>query len=124
LRFELPPDARTRAQRRLGTTTENSAAEPWIAVMPAGSSDRSLYPSLSAWRLVLDALVEAFPEVRFALVGKLRRDRRTNTTLAPSEHQELLGHRSAPIDCFDLDLASSRRRRSSRMATTAHGHRA
>jgi hypothetical protein len=43
LRFELPADARTAARRRL----DGDAAE-WIAVMPAGSSERALYPSLAS----------------------------------------------------------------------------
>jgi len=47
----------------------------------AGSSERALYPSLASWRLILDALAEAFPEARFVLLGKLERDSRTSSTL-------------------------------------------
>jgi hypothetical protein len=83
LRFELPP---------------RSLEGRWIAVMPAGSSERSLYPSLTSWRLILDALAEAYPDVRFALVGKTG-----GTTLDPGEHAALLGH--ADLDAFDLDIA-------------------
>ncbi len=104
LRFELPSDVRARARNRLATVTQSSGAVALIALMPAGSSERSLYPSVASWRLAIDAVAEQVPRVRFALVGKLRRDRRTSTALAQAERQELLGHRSAPIDCFDLDL--------------------
>jgi len=39
---------------------------PWIAVMPAGSSESALYPSLHSWELILEHL----PEARIALIGK------------------------------------------------------
>jgi hypothetical protein len=39
---------------------------PWIAVMPAGSSEPALYPSLRSWELILEHL----PEARIALIGK------------------------------------------------------
>jgi hypothetical protein len=99
LRLELPTDARARA--RLALEPEGSR---WIAVMPAGSGPRSLYPSVDSWRLILDALVDRLPGVRFALIGKLRRDARTASTLAAAEVAELLAHRSRPLDCFDLQL--------------------
>ena len=73
--------------------------------MPAGSSDPSLYPSPGSWQLVLDALTDAFPSVRIALVGRVHRDERTSTALGPGELRRLLAHRSAPVDCFDLPLA-------------------
>lgn len=102
LRLELPEDARDRARRVL------RAREPegtrWIAVMPAGSGPRSLYPSVRSWRLILDALAARLPGVRFALIGKLRRDGRTTSTLAAGEVAALLAHRSRPLDCFDLGL--------------------
>jgi hypothetical protein len=74
-------------------------------VLPAGSSERALYPSTASWRLVLDALTEQLPGVRFALVGKLGRDQRTSTSLLEAEARELLSHDSAPVDCFDIGLA-------------------
>jgi hypothetical protein len=98
LRFELPAEVRAAARRRLDRNAR------WIAVMPAGSSERALYPSVTSWRLVLDALAEALPSVRFALVGKLRRDRRTATALDADELAELLAHASRPVHAFDLDL--------------------
>jgi hypothetical protein len=72
--------------------------------MPAGSGDRSLYPSVQSWRLIISALAERLPDVRFALIGKLRRDGRTTTTLVRDEVAELLAHPSRPLDCFDLAL--------------------
>jgi hypothetical protein len=98
LRLELPAEVRDTARRRL------SDADAWIAVMPAGSGPRSLYPSVGSWRLILDALVERFPGVRFALIGKRRRDERTASTLASGEVSELLAHRTRPVDGFDLEL--------------------
>lgn len=98
LRFELPAAARAAAARRM------AGERPWIAVMPAGSSERALYPSVASWRLILDALAEAFPAARFALVGKLRRDERTATSMESAEAAELLAHRTRPLDAFDVDL--------------------
>ncbi len=98
LRLELPPEARAAAARRL-------QGGPWIAVMPAGSSERALYPSLASWRTILDALAGAFPDARFALVGKLRGDRAAATTLGDGEHAALLAHHTSPVDAFDLALA-------------------
>jgi hypothetical protein len=78
--------------------------EPLIALMPAGSSERALYPSTRSWTLILDALAEAFPDVRVALIGRLARDRRTSTSFTRAELDELLAHPGAPLDCFDLPL--------------------
>ena len=73
--------------------------------MPAGSSERALYPSTASWRRILDALCQQLPGVRFALIGKLGRDGRTHTTLRREELDTLLSHPSAPVDCFDIELA-------------------
>lgn len=102
LRFELPAAARATAARRLETA---AGSGPRIALMPAGSSERSLYPSLGSWLLLLDALAEAFPGVQVALVGKLTRDERTSTAFGADELAALLAHRAQPLDCFDLPLA-------------------
>jgi hypothetical protein len=99
LRLHLPDDARAAATARLG---ERDGA---IALMPAGSSERGLYPSLGSWRLILDALADAFPGVRIALVGKLSADARTSTSFGADELAELLAHPSRPVDCFDGPLA-------------------
>jgi hypothetical protein len=72
-----------------------------IAVMLAGSSDATLYPSENAWRSILDALHEAHPDVRPALIGRTTRDERTRSTL---DRAALLDHPSAPLDAYDLPL--------------------
>jgi hypothetical protein len=94
LRLVLPEEVRAAAAARLG---EGEAA---IAVMPAGSSDRELYPSLRSWQLILDALADAFPGVRVALVGKLARDERSSTSFGADEHAALLVHRTRPPSSF------------------------
>jgi hypothetical protein len=101
LRFELPSSARTAAAERLAT---DRAVEARIALMPAGSSDPSLYPSPGSWQLILDALTDAFPAVQIALVGRTERDERTRTALGPDDLRLFLSHRSAPVDCFDIPL--------------------
>jgi hypothetical protein len=100
LRLSLPEGARAAAARRLGDADAGR-----IVVMPAGSSDASLYPSPRSWCLVLDALADAFPGVRIVLMGKLTRDDRSATSLDPDGLAGLLAHRSRPANCFDLPLA-------------------
>lgn len=95
LRLQLPAEGRRSLPEAGG----------WIAVMPAGSGQRSLYPSVRSWQLILDALAERLPGVRFALIGKLRRDERTASTLASGEVSDLLAHRTQPLDGFDLELS-------------------
>jgi hypothetical protein len=73
-----------------------------IAVMLAGSSDPSLYPSERAWRRILDALHEAHPDVRPALIGRTTKDERTRSAL---DARALLDHPSMPLDAYDLPLA-------------------
>jgi hypothetical protein len=98
LRLELPGAARAAAAGRLSDG-------PWVARMPAGSSERALYPSTASWRLILDALHERLPDVRVVLIGKLGRDRRTTTAVDAGELRTLLAHPTAPVDCFDIPLA-------------------
>jgi hypothetical protein len=43
-------------------------------------------------------------DARFALVGKLGRDRHTSTSFSAAKHAALLAHLSRPLDCFDVDL--------------------
>ena len=86
LRFELEPAA---------------LEQRTIAVMLAGSSEPALYPSEPAWRSILDALHEAHPDVRPALIGRSARDERTRSAARPDA---LLDHPSNPIDAYDLPL--------------------
>jgi hypothetical protein len=86
LRFDLEP---ARLEQRT------------IAVMLAGSSDPSLYPSEKSWRRILDALHEAHPDVRPALIGRTTRDERTRSALDAST---LRDHPSRPLDAYDLPL--------------------
>jgi hypothetical protein len=72
-----------------------------IAIMLAGSSEPSLYPSIAAWRTILDALHEAHPDVRPALIGRTTADERTRSAL---DRGPLLNHPSRPRDAYDLPL--------------------
>jgi hypothetical protein len=72
-----------------------------IAVMLAGSSEPALYPSIASWRSILDALHEAHPDTRFALIGRTTRDAKTSSAL---DRTALLDHPSRPIDAYDLPL--------------------
>ncbi|MGH3939289.1 MAG: glycosyltransferase family 9 protein [Pseudonocardiaceae bacterium] len=103
LRFALPEPIRAAARHRLGGDGVDHPRR--IAVMPAGSSDASLYPSPSSWCLILDALTDAFPGAQIVLVGKLTQDGRTATSLGSNELTDLLAHRSHPVNCFDIVLA-------------------
>lgn len=103
LRFTLPERPRAAARHRLGD--DNSGHPARIVVMPAGSGDASLYPSPRSWRLILDALTDAFPGVQIVLVGKHMQDDRTATALDAVGLSELLAHRSRPLNCFDVALA-------------------
>jgi hypothetical protein len=60
-----------------------------IAVLPAGSSEPSRYPSARSWRLVLEALEAEFPEAMVCFVGKLERDARTSTSWSRREFASL-----------------------------------
>src|SRR5262249_26314930 len=99
LRLELPQAARDAVASRFGGRGRGR-----IALMPAGSGERSLYPAVGSWLLILDALADAFPGVELALIGKRRRDTRTTTSFAQTELDALLAHRSQPLDCFDVAL--------------------
>jgi len=98
LQLELPAVLRERVARELG------GAPVCIAVMPAGSSEPSRYPSARSWELILGELARAFPDATFVLVGKLERDGRTSTSLEAGELD--LFRRAVPRahDCFDRPL--------------------
>jgi hypothetical protein len=60
-----------------------------IAVMPAGSSEPSRYPSVASWRLMLGALADAFSEAVFCFVGRLERGARTSTSWSREQFEAL-----------------------------------
>jgi hypothetical protein len=98
--LDLPAAARAAAPRRVGDD-----ARPRIAVLPAGSSEPSLYPSVASWLLVLDALTDAVPGLQLVLLGRLTRDGRSSTSWGRDDVDALLAHRSHPVDCVDVPLA-------------------
>jgi hypothetical protein len=97
LHFEVPSVAREAADRRL-----SDQAAVGIAAMPSGSGERAMYPSLRWWTLILDALSEAFADLELVLIGKRRRDERTQTSMTSSELAGLRAQHSKPVDAFDL----------------------
>jgi len=103
LRLVLPEHARASAARQFAERDDAERAGR-IALMPAGSGERSLYPSRGSWLAILDALADAFPGVQIALVGRRTRDARTATSLDAGDLAALLAHRSRPLDCVDVEL--------------------
>ncbi len=103
LRLELPEAARDAAARRFAERARQSGGGR-IALMPAGSGERALYPSVASWLVILDTLADAFPGIEIALIGKRRHDTRTTTSIGSGELAELLAHGSGVLDCFDLGL--------------------
>lgn len=101
LRFDLPEDVRRAAAARLATAHETRTR---IAVLPAGSSDPSLYPSTASWLLILDALSDAFADLQVVLLGRTTADARTSTALGSTGLDALGRHRSAPVHCVDIPL--------------------
>jgi len=100
LRLALPEADRERATRELdGRLT--------IAVMPAGSGARRLYPSLASWRLVLDELERRIPGVGFAFVGRLGAGGgQTVSGIARGEVDRLRESRRLAVDAFDRPILS------------------
>ncbi|SES45892.1 ADP-heptose:LPS heptosyltransferase [Actinokineospora terrae] len=70
---------------RLAVTPIPRAGHPRVALLPGGSADRSLYPSVRSWELIIAALTGRFPDAEFVLVGKLAADGRTATTYTAAE---------------------------------------
>ena len=100
LRLEVPGADRERAAREL-------AARPTIAVMPAGSGARRLYPSLASWLLILDELERRIPDVGFAFVGRLGGGgRQTVSGIGRGEVDRLLQSRRGAVDAFDRPILS------------------
>lgn len=99
LRLDLPSEDRRDAADRLA-----QLAAPVIALMPAGSSPSSYYPSVGSWETVLDGLREALPAARVVLVGRLARDGRTSTSMDRAALDRLLGHELVVDDVVDVPL--------------------
>lgn len=99
LTLELPGDAHAAAERRL-----TGHPGPLIALMPAGSSAPSHYPSATSWEAVLGALQEALPDARVVLVGRSVRDARTSTAIDAADLSRLRGHAMVVADVFDAPL--------------------
>lgn len=98
LRLELPERERAEARRALG-------GRRTIAVMPAGSGARYLYPSTSSWIAILDELARRFPETAFALIGRLDRGGgRTSSGITRDEVDRLLASRDDTTDAFDRPI--------------------
>jgi len=85
-----PPPYQPNGQLRLQLPTQRERPGPVaIAVMPAGSSEPSRYPSARSWQLILGALREEFPDVVFCFLGKLERDARTSTSWSREDFEAL-----------------------------------
>ncbi len=98
LSLDLPAESRVRAEER------THGAPLLLAVMPAGSGPRWLYPSLTSWRRILGALGARHPDATICLVGKLRADSRTSTSFGAGELDALRTSVPGAVDCFDLPL--------------------
>lgn len=96
LRLDLPGPARSWARP--------ASDRPRIALLPAGSSEPSLYPSVESWLLVLDALTRAIDGLEIVLIGRSAIGERTATSLSGTDRQRLLDHPSHPVDGFDVPL--------------------
>jgi hypothetical protein len=100
LRLALPDADRARAATELD-------GRPAIAVMPAGSGARRLYPSHSSWLLVLDELERRIPDVAFAFVGRLAAGAgQTVSGITRDEVDRLLASRRFAVDAFDRPILS------------------
>jgi hypothetical protein len=98
LRLELPERERADAADEL----EGRRA---IAVMPAGSGARHLYPSTTSWLAVLDELGSRFPDATFTLVGRLGdAGGRTASGITRDEVDRLRASRQHTVDAFDRPL--------------------
>ncbi len=97
-RLPLPGAERAAAARLLGP------GRPRIAVLPGGSSDRSAYPSVASWELVLRRLHAAMGEATFVLTGKLAADGRTTTAFGPAEYDRLSECVPRTVRALDLPI--------------------
>jgi hypothetical protein len=99
LRLSPPAAERARARALLG-----SGGGPRLAVLPAGSGRRWLYPSPTSWERVLRALVAALPGATVVLLGKLRHDGRTASSTDRDELGRLARATAGTVDAVDLPL--------------------
>jgi hypothetical protein len=100
LRLALPDGDRERAAGELG-------GRPTIAVMPAGSGARRLYPSLTSWLVILDELERRIPDAGFAFVGRLGAGGgQTVSGIGRGEVDRLLESRRFAVDAFDRPILS------------------
>jgi hypothetical protein len=98
LRLDLPDAARAWA----GAALDERLC---VAVMPAGSGARHLYPSFSSWTTILDELERRLPAVSFVFVGKVQPEGgRTLSGITRGEVDRLLGSRTDAIDVFDRPI--------------------
>jgi hypothetical protein len=95
LRLDLPDAARQGARSALGERLS-------VAVMPAGSGARYLYPSFASWTTILDELERRLPGVGFVFVGKVQPEGgRTLSGITREEVDRLIASRRGAIDAFD-----------------------
>ena len=100
LRLALPDAERERAAGEL-------EGRPTIAVMPAGSGARRMYPSLTSWLAILDELERRIPDVGFAFVGRLGAGGgQTVSGIGRGEVDRLLESRRFAVDAFDRAILS------------------
>lgn len=98
LRLALPVEARERARHELDGRRA-------VALMPAGSGARYLYPSLASWTLVLDVLARRLPGLSPVLIGRLGPgEGRTVSGITRAEVDQLLASDPCSIDAFDRSL--------------------
>ena len=81
---------------------------PKIAVLLAGSSPESIYPTLRWWTRLLRALGSAFPDARFYLTGLSRSDDGRTITHAFRREtlDDLFARFPRAVDCYDIGLAN------------------
>ena len=100
-----PPAYAPHGQLRLVLPSRRELAAPvTIAVLPAGSSEPSRYPSIRSWELILRALADALPGTLFCFVGKFVRDRQTATSLARGDLDRLIAAVPHAVECVDRPI--------------------
>ncbi|QUQ64867.1 hypothetical protein [Kutzneria sp. CA-103260] len=73
-----------------------------FTVLLGGSAQRSMYPTITSWELILTALADRLPGTEFRLLGKLSEDGRTRTTYHRAEYERLAA--AVPGARLALDL--------------------